>query len=327
VKLKVEGMEKFQLEEVEEMTPPAQSTPPAQPSLEEERPSLGQALDRVSPLPLHDGAEDEDEETTILTRGMSVVDTPRPPLLPDLDVPLPEVLPRTPHTSFPVWSQKKTSKRTLAKAERDATNTRLAQDRCRQICCSLFFREQAPVRSLGFTSSIHGEGKSFLSMITADVLARDSSEPVALLECNWDHPCFSDYFDFAPAPGLAEWVRGECEEEDIRHKVASNLTVIPAGNARRQNVKVLQMIRQKRLLHALIRQNELLVVDLPAMAISGDGSLAVTLVESLIVVVRVGVTPNDLIAATCQQLKDRPVHGLLLNQVKSNIPQWLRQIL
>ena len=327
VKLKAEGMKKPQIEKVEEMTPSTPITPSAQSSMEEEiRPSV-QELGRALPVPIQPDAESEDEETAILIRGMSIVETPRPPLLPDLDIPLPDVLPRTSHTSYPLWSQKKTNKRTQAKAERDAMNARMAQDRCRKVCCSLFFREQAPVRSLGFTSSIRGEGKSFLSMITAEMLAQDSSEPVTLLECNWDHACFSDHFGFAPAPGLAEWLRGECAEEDIRHKVASNLTVIPAGNARRQNVKLLQKIRQKGLHHLFAQSSELLVVDLPAMAISGDGVLAATLVESLIMVVRVGVTPDDLIAATCQQLKDLPVQGLLLNQVKSNIPRWLRQIL
>jgi len=34
-----------------------------------------------------------------------------------------------------------------------------------------------------------------------------------------------------------------------------------------------------------------------------------------------------MIAETCSQLKDLPVHGLLLNQVESSIPRWLRQIL
>ena len=32
-------------------------------------------------------------------------------------------------------------------------------------------------------------------------------------------------------------------------------------------------------------------------------------------------------ADTCTQLKDLPVHGLILNQVASRIPAWLRQIL
>ena len=326
LKLKAEGINKPQVEKLEEMKP---STPLTSSYMEEEIQASAQEFRRTNLLSLPSSVQvqNQDEETAILTHRMATVDTPRPPLVPDLDISLPDVLPSTPHIDYPVLNQKKTNKRTQKKAERDALNVRIAQDMCRQLYCSLFFREQAPVRSLGFTSSIRGEGKSFLSMFTAEMLAQDSAEPVTLLECNWDHACFSDHFGLAPAPGLAEWLRGECTEEDIRHKVASNLTVIPSGNARRQNVKLLQKIRQKGLNHIFLQSNELLIVDLPAMAISGDGVLAATLVESLIMVVHVGVTPDELIAATCQQLKDLPVHGLLLNQVKSNIPSWLRQFL
>ena len=35
-------------------------------------------------------------------------------------------------------------------------------------------------------------GKSFLAMTTATVLAEDSSKPVRLIECNWEHPSLSD---------------------------------------------------------------------------------------------------------------------------------------
>src|SRR5437764_12206565 len=34
------------------------------------------------------------------------------------------------------------------------------ENQCRQLALSLFFHETAPVRSIGFTSSIDGEGKS-----------------------------------------------------------------------------------------------------------------------------------------------------------------------
>ena len=70
-------------------------------------------------------------------------------------------------------------------SKRDIARAQMLQERCRQLCLSVFFREHAPVRSLGFTSSLVGEGKSFLAVVTAGVLSDDSSSPVTLLECNW----------------------------------------------------------------------------------------------------------------------------------------------
>lgn len=206
-------------------------------------------------------------------------------------------------------------------------NARGLQERCRQLCLDLFFDEHAPVRSLGFTSSVGREGKTFLAAVTAGALANDSSNPVTLVECNWKHPSLHEFYGFTSIPGLAEWLRKECSESDIRHKVSHNLTVIPAGDGKQDAVKLLQLIRQKGLMGTLAHSNDLLIMDLPAIVDTAYGSLAAGLVESLIIVVRAGMTPEALVTETCTQLNDLPIHGVILNRVESRIPRWLRQIL
>lgn len=209
-----------------------------------------------------------------------------------------------------------------------SSNVAVLQERCRQLCLSLFFREHAPVRSLGFTSSMAGEGKSFLAIVMANILAKDVSDPVTLLECNWEHPCLHEHFGFAPTPGIAEWLRGECNETAIRHRIDTSLTVIPAGNGRRDAVKLIQKIRQKGILDLSTQSsNELLIVDLPAIVTSAYGQLLASLLESLIIVVRAGATTDRMLAETCAQLKDSPVQGVILNQMESKIPRWIRQLL
>src|SRR6266566_7851781 len=68
------------------------------------------------------------------------------------------------------------------------------ENQCRQLVLSLYFRETAPVRSIGFTSSIDGEGKSFLSAVTAKAISEVSPIPVTLLECNWQHATLHEYY-------------------------------------------------------------------------------------------------------------------------------------
>jgi protein-tyrosine kinase len=209
----------------------------------------------------------------------------------------------------------------------DVAIAEMLRERCRQLCLATFFREHAPVRSLGFTSSIAGEGKSFLSAITAQILAEDSTTPVTLLECNWAHPHLHEYFGFTPTPGFAEWLREECSETAIRHQVGHNLTVIPAGDGKQGAMKLLQKVQQNGFLNTLACSNELLIVELPAIVTTGYGSLAARLVESIIIVVRAGITPDGMIAETCAQLKDLPVDGIVLNQIQSRIPRWIRRIM
>lgn len=251
---------------------------------------------------------------------LPVVETPFPPALPSVETPFPPALPKVVYKKVTTTPTPNTNKRDLA-------NARILQDRCRQLCLSIFFRELAPARSLGFTSSIGGEGKSFLASTSARVLANDSFDPVILLECNWEHPWLHEHFKIPSTPGLAEWLRGECSAIEIRHQVDHNLTVIPAGNGRTDAVRLLQQIRQKGLLDTFAYSNELLVVDLPAIVTTAYGQLAASLVESLIMVVYAGVTPDSILAEACTQIKDLPVQGILLNQLESRIPGWIRQLL
>lgn len=211
--------------------------------------------------------------------------------------------------------------------KREAANARMLQERCRQLCLSLFFREQAPVRSVGFTSSIDGEGKSFVAAVTAQVLAHDSRGLVTLIECNWDHPSLHEYFGIPATPGLAEWLRGTCSVDAIRYQVDSNLTVIPAGNGSHDAVKLLKQVHQRGLLNTFGNSNEFYVVDLPPIITTGYGSLAASLPETIVLVVRAQVIPESMVLETCSQLKDLPVHGIILNQWESRIPRWIRQIL
>ncbi len=212
-------------------------------------------------------------------------------------------------------------------AQRHAEEAQMVQEQCQRLCFPVFFSEHTLVRSLGFTSSLGGEGKTFLAMVTAGVLADDSHKHVTLLECNWEHPCLYEHFGFAPTPGLAEWLHGESDKATIQRQIHPNLAVIPAGNGQQDAMRLLQYIRQQGLIDLLALSNELLVVDLPAIASAAYSLLAASLVESLVVVVQAGVTPDVIVTETCSQIKNLPVQGMVLNQIESRIPRWLRQIL
>lgn len=271
----------------------------------------------------------EPEQVTMRGQELSLVEAKLPvetPFPPEIETPLPLSLP-TPTYPISVPQKPGTVAKQSEEAKRDVANAAMVQEQCRHLCISLFLRERLPVRSLGFTSSLRGEGKSFLAMITANMLAKDSNAPVTLLECDWGHPCLHEHFGFGQTPGLAEWLRGECSEMAIRHEVGKNLTVIPAGNGKEDAVKLLQQMRRKPIADIFGHSDELLVVDLPAIIPTAYGVLAADIVESLVVVVRAGVTPGSLVRETCVQLKDAQVHGLLLNQVQSNVPRWIRQMM
>jgi Mrp family chromosome partitioning ATPase len=228
---------------------------------------------------------------------------------------------------------KEQPKRRVARArprsisKQDATRIRGVQDQCRKLCLSLFYREPVAIRSLGFTSSVAGEGKTFLSTVTAGVLAADAVEPVVLVECNWEHPVLHEFFELPAAPGLAEWLRQECSEMDIRHRVGPNLVVIPAGEGVGDAVRLLLRLRDMSSAGIFMNRPERYIFDLPPVVSCSYGALAAALAEAVVVVVQAGVTPDSVVAEACAQLEDIPIEGIVLNQIESRIPRWIRRIL
>ncbi len=185
------------------------------------------------------------------------------------------------------------------RSKRVDEETSMLRMRCKQLCVSAFFQEDTTIRSLGFTSAIHGEG----------------------------HPSLSNSFNLSPTPGLAEWLSGDCSLEAIRQSVNSNLTLIPAGDGKDDPIRLLQEFRQRGVLDVLTRPGEVLLVDLPSVVTTAYGQMVARLFDSLILVVRMGVTSEDFVIEACQLLKASPVQGVVLNQIHSRVPRWLRQIL
>src|SRR5579871_1592365 len=109
-------------------------------------------------------ADEVTQKAHIIGLDATIVDTPLPPI----DTNVTEILPAVRSPWLPNSRSRSSSKRLESIA-----NVQIIQERCRQICLSSFFRRDTPIRSLGFTSAIAGEGKSFLTMVMANVLAND----------------------------------------------------------------------------------------------------------------------------------------------------------
>jgi Mrp family chromosome partitioning ATPase len=216
---------------------------------------------------------------------------------------------------------------TVPSAKKPKQLRQALRTRCKQLGVSVFLQGNRPVRSLGFTSAIAGEGKTFLARLTAEAMVEDSGVPVTLLECDWENPTLSSAYDLPPGPGLSEWLHGRCSLEAIRRPVANGLTVIPAGDSISNTTQLLKTFRQRGAESVLVDPDELLIIDLPATVTTAYGPFAAQLADALLLVIRMGVTPEPFVAEACQYLKDLPVEGVIFNQVTSRIPRWLRRIL
>jgi len=215
-------------------------------------------------------------------------------------------------------------------AKKGAANdprVRLIQNQCLKTSLNLFNRPHPRTRSLGFTSAIPGEGKTFLASITAIAHAERSHRPVMLLDCNWDNPALRERFGLPDSPGLAEWLRRECDLADIRHTITPYLTVISSGDAAGDTLVLTERFRAIGAQAILTKPDELLIADLPAVLTTDYGALLPQLLDAVLLVVHAGVTQESYIAEASRELADAPIEGTVLNATHSAIPRWLLRLL
>ncbi len=213
--------------------------------------------------------------------------------------------------------------------EKRATDPRLAllQTQCLKLSLSILSRPHQTTRSLGFTSAIPGEGKSLLATLTATSLAGRSHRSITLVDCNWDDPTLHTLFDVPATPGLAEWLRHECDLEQIRHTVSPYLTIIPAGAAHQDGVALTDALKAAGAHSLLAQPDETLIADMASVLTSSYSALLSQQFDAILLVVRAGVTWDSYIQEACQELSASAVEGVVLNATRSRIPRWLQRML
>lgn len=211
------------------------------------------------------------------------------------------------------------------------TNTRnhdASIEAYRQVLLSLFVGGGASkLSTFGFTSVSPKEGKTFLAYLAASLLANDCARPITLLEINWEHPSLHKSFGVPATPGLAEYLRGECREDQIYFQVRDNLTIVPAGAGKYDAARLIERLRNDYVPDLLARSKSIVLFDLPPLVSCGYGMLAASLPEQVGIVVRAGKTPMPQVARAYEQLQAFTTSHLILNDISSRIPGWLRSLL
>lgn len=174
-------------------------------------------------------------------------------------------------------------------------------------------------KRLGITSSIRGEGVSYLTRALATTIAHDAGVDVCIVETNWWSPSVDT------PNGLGAVVNGKHYLNDVIMTTNyPNLVIIPAGNlspnersigARSESLKQIFRELEDRFDHILI--------DLPAIHATSEAVPLANLADSLCMVVRQGVTSSPRVRKSLSLLGHLDVIGVVMNQVETYTPQFL----
>jgi len=172
-------------------------------------------------------------------------------------------------------------------------------------------------KTFAITSAVKGEGKSVTSLNLAYVIARDFGKRVLLIECDFRNPAITaQIVPDDEAKGLVNVIRDDIAlERAVRRLEDSNLDILSANEKSDSASELLSSTRFDSALRKLKNKYDYIFIDSPPMLPLADINMLTKFVDGLLLVVRAGKTPRDMVVKAVHSLSGGEIVGIILNGV------------
>lgn len=178
-------------------------------------------------------------------------------------------------------------------------------------------RGTQPLKTILVTSSVPGEGKTFVTTNLSQAIVRQPDRRVLIIDA--DLRCARLHVPLgAPAtPGLTNYLSGRADEVSIiQNGAEGNLCFIPGGDEVSDPSELLSNGRLKSLLDKLAPVFDWIILDSPPCLPVADASILSGMCDGILLVVRAGKTASELAQRSCQELQGKNILGVVLNAVE-----------
>lgn len=185
-----------------------------------------------------------------------------------------------------------------------------------------------PMRSfsVGVTSAGYGDGKTTIAMALASGLAQDFGKEVVLADLDFKTHSVGREYGLEGKEGISDVLTGQVPLRAVTHHHRDTpISIITAGNARSDPMRLVNSDRLLSLIESLKAQASYVVFDLPATLHSMSAPVLAQRCDGVIVVVRDGKTRRAELDRVLHLLRDANVLGVVVNRQKSSIPEWVQR--
>ncbi|MBD3347921.1 MAG: polysaccharide biosynthesis tyrosine autokinase [Candidatus Eisenbacteria bacterium] len=180
-------------------------------------------------------------------------------------------------------------------------------------------------KSILITSAHRGEGKTTAAACLAITLAKHHQRRTVLVDADLRKPRVHQLMDVARDPGLADALeRGHLLGSDLKSTALENLYVLPCGTRREQPTWLLESMPGSRVLEELLSSFDHVIIDTAPNVPVPDAILMGSSVDAVVMVVRAGITPREVVARGLElQLEENAnVLGLVVNNLARVLPYY-----
>jgi capsular exopolysaccharide synthesis family protein len=181
-------------------------------------------------------------------------------------------------------------------------------------------REKNPIRTLLVTSTLPGEGKTFVALNLALSITRQHERRALLIDADLRASRLHTRMGAPSAPGLSDYLNGKADEFSvIQADPKAELFLIPAGTSVPNPAELLANGLLKGFLDYAGPAFDWIILDAPpVLAVSDPGVLA-EICDGVIVVIRAGATAHDLVQKTLQEFRGKNLLGVVLNRAEEEM--------
>ena len=181
----------------------------------------------------------------------------------------------------------------------------------------LFPQSGTPPKSIMVTSAVPGEGKSFVSANLAVSIAQNINEHVLLMDCDIRHSGIHRMLGLDDGVrGLSEYLKGEVDIQTIFRKTdEEKLTILPGGHPPHNPAELLSSQKMSELLVEVRERyaDRYIIIDSPPPQLTAETSAIARQVDGIILVVKYGETPRDMVADLVEIVGREKILGCVLN--------------
>jgi exopolysaccharide/PEP-CTERM locus tyrosine autokinase len=167
------------------------------------------------------------------------------------------------------------------------------------------------------TSTLPGEGKSFVASNLAIAIAQDVDRYVLVVDCDLRQPKIHTQFGFGEVPGLSDYLAKGTDLQDLLiNTQVKKLSILPAGRTPPNPAELLSSEKMSALLEEITRRyrDRMIIIDSPPPKLTAESSFLARKVDGIILVVNYGKTRRDDVKDLVKKLGKDKIIGSVINQ-------------
>jgi receptor protein-tyrosine kinase len=176
------------------------------------------------------------------------------------------------------------------------------------------------------TSSVEGEGKTFVALNLALSIATERDSTVLLIDADTTRSSLSRLVRINSQPGLLDLLAGEQMEvsDALLSTNIERLTLLPAGAARRHATELLASEAMENLIRHLASEYEdrILIFDAPPLLAAPEPAVLASHMGQIIVIVEADRTTHKVLTNALATIQSCPVVRTVLNKTSSVHPGY-----